>query len=108
MLIVANADMQIYLITKWILLRFAMLCHSESSMFVLVYVLLSKRLMGTSILQLKQEDKLWRILAVCLFLQHNKKAHILHFLLIFSIIAILRIIFMITLILLICLISNTS
>lgn len=38
MLIVANTDMQIYLITKWILLYFAMLCHSESSMFVLVYV----------------------------------------------------------------------
>lgn len=38
MLIVANSDMQIYLITKRILLYFAMLCHSESSMFVLVYV----------------------------------------------------------------------
>lgn len=35
---VANTDMQIYLITKRILLHFAMLCHSESSMFVLVYV----------------------------------------------------------------------
>lgn len=38
MLIGANTDMQIYLITKWILLCFAMLCYSESSMFVLVYV----------------------------------------------------------------------
>lgn len=38
MLIVANTDMQIYLITKWILLYFAMLFLSESSMFVLVYV----------------------------------------------------------------------
>lgn len=35
---VANTDMQIYLITKRISLHFAMLCHSESSMFVLVYV----------------------------------------------------------------------
>lgn len=35
---VANSDMQIYLITKWILLFFAMLCHRESSMFVLLYI----------------------------------------------------------------------
>lgn len=35
---VANTDMQIYLITKWILPCFAMLYHRESSMFVLVYV----------------------------------------------------------------------
>lgn len=34
----ANTDMQIYLITKWILLRFAMPRHSESSVFVFVDV----------------------------------------------------------------------
>lgn len=38
MLIVANTDMQIYLITKWILLYFAMLFLCKSSVFVLVYV----------------------------------------------------------------------
>lgn len=35
MLIAANTDMQIYLITKWISLRFAMRRRSESSVFVL-------------------------------------------------------------------------
>lgn len=38
MLMVANTDMQIYLITKWILVFFAMLSHRESSIFVLLYV----------------------------------------------------------------------
>lgn len=54
MLIVTNADMQIYLITKWILPYFAMLCHRQSRLFVLVYVERGLQ----ELLQLMREDKL--------------------------------------------------
>lgn len=60
---VANTDMQIYLITKWILLDRVTLCLTTSSLFVFVYV--QRGLLKTHILQLIQEDKLFFFFLVC-------------------------------------------